>query len=170
MWKRAFLLPQWGAVLLAVGLIMAAAWITRPQPLDQAVGFCDAYGMIEGTVIRSIPETWGDKGIRYRHTIICFREELGSQGAQELLTAMEEISCRRRWKLPFEKAVLYSTGQDSLSLSFRTGSRAVELTLLSGSTTLYDLGTSNRSYSLDDGAYEILAGVLEKYGIEEKLD
>ena len=85
--------------------------------------------------------------------------------AKALIKVMGDVTCRKRGlMLPFEKVVVYSTGQDNLSISFTSGGKKVELVLLSGSSTLYDVGSKSRSFDVAEYTFEKLAKVIEEHG------
>ena len=78
---------------------------------------------------------------------------------------MGDITCRKRgFMLPFEKVYVYVTGQDNLSISFSADGKSVELILLSGDSTVYDVGSKRRSFSVAEYSFERLAKVVEQYG------
>ena len=78
---------------------------------------------------------------------------------------MGDITCRKRgFMLPFEKVYVYVTGQDNLSVSFISEGKKVELVLLSGDSTMYDIGSKKRSFDVAEYTFEKLARVVEQHG------
>ena len=85
--------------------------------------------------------------------------------AQELYDAMSKVRAVKRWRLPFEKAMVYTTGYDSLSITFLVDGKRVDLSMLSDSHTIYDLGIRSRQFHVSPDSFEELATVIEKYGV-----
>ena len=88
-----------------------------------------------------------------------------ASAAQELYDAMSKINAVKRWRLPFEKAMVYTTGYDSLSITFLVDGKRVDLSMLSDSHTIYDLGIRSRQLHVNPDSFEKLAAVVEKYGV-----
>ena len=153
-----------GILLAAVILVAGAVWLSRTRPLGEALELDVLELPVEATLIRSVPEKQEDGSTLWRTEILELpREE--KEGGAALLAAMEGIPCRWRFRLPFETVTVYQTGRDSLSISFSAGGRQVELSMLSGSSALYDTGIGNRQFQVGADAFESLAGIVEEYGV-----
>ena len=88
-----------------------------------------------------------------------------ASAAQELYDVMSKINAVKRWRLPFEKAMVYTTGYDSLSITFLVDGKRVDLSMLSDSHTIYDLGIRSRQFHVNPDSFEKLAAVVGKYGV-----
>ena len=92
--------------------------------------------------------------------------EPDSQAAQELYDTMKEVRAVRRWRLPFEHATIYRTSSDSLGIEFQVDGRGVNLSQLSDSRIIYDLGTiQRRQFYVNSEAFEKIASIVKKYGV-----
>ena len=138
--------------------------------LRTAATLCDAAKVrgedftVEATLITQIPHEEADGSKTYTHEIVSFTAEAGSKEAEELLQVMDAITCRSRWRVPFERTTVYKTGQESVELYFRMEGRVVDLSMLSDAQTIYDLGSRSRQYSVSNSAFEELAACIERNG------
>ena len=140
-------------------------WYLRADTLCEVTKARDQAFTVEATLITQEANETEDGGKTYEHEIVDFTAEAGSEEAEALLAAMDEIACRSRWKMPFERVEVYSTGKESIELNFKMeDGRIVDLSLLSGARTIYDLGSRSRQYSVNASTFEILAACIEQYG------
>jgi len=152
-------------VTTVVIILFVVFWVGGAKPLDKMVNIDKMDSDIEATLIRSVEFKHSDGSITYDNAVIELSGSADSEAAKALIKTMGDTTCRRRgFMLPFEKIYVYVTGQDSLSISFSADGRKVELVLLSGSSTLYDTGTKNRSFDVAEYTFEKLAKVVEEYG------
>ena len=136
-----------------------------PRPLTKQLGLEQFESKIEMTLLQPTPIKQNDGSTIYEHIDMELVIEPDSQVAQELYDAMSEGRAVKRWRLPFEKAMVYTTGYDSLSITFLVDGRRVDLSMLSDSHTIYDLGIRSRQFHVDPDSFEKLAAVVEKYGV-----
>lgn len=156
-------------VLLFVVAFVLAIWF-YPRPLTKCIGLEQFDSKIEATLVRPTPIQQEDGSTVYEHIKVELETESDSAVAQELYNVMSDIRAIRRWRLPFEHVIVYSTANDSVSLSFQVDGETVYLSLLSDTHTIYDIGFKNRQFYVNDNTFERLAGIVEKYGnfIEEE--
>lgn len=146
-------------------ILLVVFWVIGAKPLSDMVKTAEIDSNIEATLMRSIEIKNADGSITYENAVIEFNEASDSEAAKALIKVMGDVTCRKRGlMLPFEKVVVYSTGQDNISISFTSGGKKVELVLLSGSSTLYDVGSKSRSFDVAEYTFEKLAKVIEEHG------
>ena len=150
--------------VLMIAMAFGVWYLRTAAPLGDAAKVRGEDFTVEATLIREIPHKEADGSKTYTHEIISFTAEAGSEEAEELLQVMNEITCRSRWKVPFERATVYKTGQESVELYFRLDGRVVDLSMLSDAQTIYDLGSRSRQYSVSNSAFEELAACIEHNG------
>lgn len=117
------------------------------------------FGSLSGSVI---PIEQEDGSTVYENKVYEFREVADSDAGKAILEALTEIQCRQRFRLPFEKVMVYSSGHDSISISFASDGKPLELVMLSGSSTMYDLG-SNQTFQVGKDAFAPLSAIAAQY-------
>ena len=143
--------------------------------LRSATTLCDAAKVrgesftVEATLIAQELHEETDGSRTYTHEIVSFTAEAGSEEAEDLLHVMDGITCRSRWKVPFERVTVYKTGQEGIELYFRMEGRIVDFSMLSDAQTIYDLGSRSRQYSVSNSAFRELAACIKSNG-EVKTD
>ena len=150
-------------VLFAVVLILVV-WF-YPRPLTKQLGMEQFESIIAASIIRSNPVKQKNGSTIFETIIIEMDAKSDNPVAQELYDAMSEVRAVKRWRLPFEKAMVYTTGSDSLSITFLVDGKRVDLSMLSDSNTIYDLGIRSRQFHVNPDSFEELAVVIEKYGV-----
>ena len=150
--------------ILAVMLVLVI-WF-YPRPLTNQLGLEQFESKIEMTLLQPTPIKQNDGSTIYEHIDMELVIEPDSQAAQELYDTMKEVRAVRRWRLPFEHATIYRTSSDSLGIEFQVDGRGVNLSQLSDSRTIYDLGTiQRRQFYVNSEAFEKLASIVKKYGV-----
>lgn len=149
--------------ILAVMLVLVIGFY--PRPLTKQLGLEKFESKLAASIIRSNPVKQKNGSTIFETIIIEMDANSDDSAAQELYDAMSKVRAVKRWRLPFEKAMVYTTGYDSLSITFLVDGKRVELSMLSDSHTIYDLGIRNRQFHVDPDSFEELAAVVEKYGV-----
>ena len=149
--------------ILAVMLVLVI-WF-YPRPLTKQLGLENFGSKISSSIIRSNPVKQKNGSTVYENIINELEVNSDASAAQELYDVMSKINAVKRWRLPFEKAMVYTTGYDSLSITFLVDGKRVDLSMLSDSHTIYDLGIRSRQFHVDPDSFEELAAVVEKYGV-----
>ena len=152
---------QW--IIPAIAIILLC-YIFRTQPLSEKIHLTETDSDLEVCLIRSNPVKQDDGSILYEHLVYEFRETLDSEAGQALLAAMAELPCRARFRFPFENVTVYSTGQDSFSVSFTIDRKPIEFVWLSDSNTMYGLSGSHQTFRLPNDSFDELAAIVEEYG------
>ena len=156
---------QKGKILVILAaLLVLAAWY-YPRPLTKQLGLEHFESKISASIIRSDPVKQKNGSTVYENIINELEVNSDASAAQELYDVMSKINAVKRWRLPFEKAMVYTTGYDSLSITFLVDGKRVDLSMLSDSHTIYDLGIRSRQFHVDPDSFEELAAVVEKYGV-----
>ncbi len=146
-------------------VLLVSIWVTGSKPLGEMVDIDKLDSNIDATLIRTVELQNSDGSITYENSVTELDAPAESEAAKALINTMSDITCRRRgFMLPFEKVLVYSTGQDSLSITFSAGGKKVDLVLLSGDSTLYDIGSKRRSFDVAEYTFEKLAKVVEQHG------
>ena len=152
-------------ITTVVIILFVVFWVIGAKPLDEMIGADKIESNISATLMRSIEFKNADGSITYENAVIELDTPADSDAAKELIKTMSDITCRKRGiMLPFEKVYVYVTGQDNLSISFLSGGKKVELVLLSGDSTLYDIGSKSRSFDVAEYTFEKLAKVIAEHG------
>ena len=149
--------------ILAVMLVLVI-WF-YPRPLTKQLGLEHFESKISASIIRSNPVMKENGSTVFENIIIELEANSDDPAAQELYDVMNKIQTVKRLRLPFEKALVYTTGYDSLSITFLVDGKRVDLSMLSDSHTIYDLGIRSRQFHVDPDSFEELAAVVEKYGV-----
>ena len=156
---------QKGKILVILAaLLVLAAWY-YPRPLTKQLGLEHFESKISASIIRSDPVKQKNGSTVYENIINELEVNSDASAAQELYDVMSKINAVKRWRLPFEKAMVYTTGYDSLSITFLVDGKRVDLSMLSDSHTIYDLGIRSRQFHVNPDSFEKLAAVVEKYGV-----
>ena len=156
---------QKGKILVILAaLLVLVAWY-YPRPLTKQLGLEQFESKISASIIRSNPVKQKNGSTVFENIIIELEANSDDPAAQELYDVMSKINAVKRWRLPFEKAMVYTTGYDSLSITFLVDGKRVDLSMLSDSHTIYDLGIRSRQFHVDPDSFEELAAVVEKYGV-----
>ena len=156
---------QKGKILVILAaLLVLAAWY-YPRPLTKQLGLEHFESKISASIIRSNPIKQKNGSTVFENIIIELEANSDDPAAQELYDGMNKIQTVKRLRLPFEKALVYTTGYDSLSITFLVDGKRVDLSMLSDSHTIYDLGIRSRQFHVDPDSFEKLAAVVEKYGV-----
>ena len=146
-------------------ILFVIFWVGGSKPLDKMTGIDRADSDIKGTLMHAVELKQADGSVTYENAVIEFDAPAGSEAAKALVKAMNDITSRKRGiMLPFEKVYVYVTGQDNISISFSYEGRKAELIMLSGDSTVYDIGAKRRSFSVAEYSFERLAKVIEQYG------
>ena len=149
--------------ILAVMLVLVI-WF-YPRPLTKQLGLEHFESKISASIIRSNPVKQKNGSTVFENIIIELEANSDDLAVQELYDAMSKIDTVKRLRLPFEKALVYTTGYDSLSITFLVDGKRVDLSMLSDSHTIYDLGIRSRQFHVNPDSFEKLAAVVEKYGV-----
>ena len=156
---------QKGKILVILAaLLVLAAWY-YPRPLTKQLGLEHFESKISASIIRSNPVKQKNGSTVYENIINELEVNSDASAAQELYDVMSKINAVKRWRLPFEKAMVYTTGYDSLSITFLVDGKRVDLSMLSDSHTIYDLGIRSRQFHVNPDSFEKLAAVVGKYGV-----
>ena len=156
---------QKGKILVILAaLLVLVAWY-YPRPLTKQLGLEQFESKISASIIRSNPIKQKNGSTVFENIIIELEANSDDPAAQELYDVMNKIQTVKRLRLPFEKALVYTTGYDSLSITFLVDGKRVDLSMLSDSHTIYDLGIRSRQFHVDPDSFEKLAAVVEKYGV-----
>lgn len=156
---------QKGKIFAIFAVVLVLVVWFYPRPLTKQLGLESFNSMIASSIIRSNPVKQKDGSTIYETVIIEMDASSNDPAAQELYDAMSKVQAVKRWRLPFEKAMVYTTGYDSLSITFLVDGKRVDLSMLSDSHTIYDLGIRSRQFYVDPDSFEKLAAVVEKYGV-----
>ena len=152
-------------ITTTVIILFVIFWVGGSKPLDKMTGIDNADSDINVTVMRAVELKQSDGSITYENAVIELDAPKDSEAAKAITKAMADITCRKRGiMLPFEKVYVYVTGQDNLSIKYSAGGKSVELIMLSGDSTVYDVGSKRRSFSVAEYSFEKLAKVAEQYG------
>lgn len=149
--------------ILAVMLVLVI-WF-YPRPLTKQLGLEHFESKISASIIRSNPVMKENGSTVFENIIIELEANSDDPATQELYDVMNKIQTVKRLRLPFEKALVYTTGYDSLSITFLVDGKRVDLSMLSDSHTIYDLGIRSRQFHVNPDSFEELAAVVEKYGV-----
>ena len=156
---------QKGKILVILAaLLVLVAWY-YPRPLTKQLGLEQFESKISASIIRSNPIKQKNGSTVFENIIIELEANSDDPAAQELYDVMSKIQAVKRLRLPFEKALVYTTGYDSLSITFLVNGKRVDLSMLSDSHTIYDLGIRSRQFHVNPDSFEKLAAVVEKYGV-----
>ena len=156
---------QKGKILVILAaLLVLVAWY-YPRPLTKQLGLEQFESKISASIIRSNTIKQKNGSTVFENIIIELEANSDDPAAQELYDVMSKINAVKRLRLPFEKALVYTTGYDSLSITFLVDGKRVDLSMLSDSHTIYDLGIRSRQFHVDPDSFEELAAVVEKYGV-----
>ena len=155
--------------VLMIALALGVWYLRSDTTLCDAAKLRGEDFTVEATLITQQLHEEADGEKTYSHEVVSFTAEAGSEEAEELLRVMEGIVCRSRWRMPFERATVYETGQESVELHFRLGSRVVDFSMLSDAKTIYDLGSRSRQYSVSNSAFEELAACIERFGVSSPM-
>ena len=152
-------------ITTAAIVLLVSIWVTGSKPLGSMVGVDKIDSNIEATLMRAVEVKNSDGSITYENAVMELNASADSEAAKALIKTMGDITCRKRgFMLPFEKVYVYVTGQDNLSVSFVSEGKKVELVMISGDSTLYDIGSKNRSFDVAEYTFEKLARVVEQHG------
>ena len=102
--------------ILAVMLVLVI-WF-YPRPLTKQLGLENFESKISSSILRSNPVKQKNGSTVFETIVIELEANSEDPAAQELYNAMSKIRAVKRWSLPFEKAMIYTTGHDSLSFTF----------------------------------------------------
>ena len=156
---------QKGKILVILAaLLVLVAWY-YPRPLTKQLGLEQFESKISASIIRSNPIKQKNGSTVFENIIIELEANSDDPAAQELYDVMSKIQAVKRLRLPFEKALVYTTGYDSLSITFLVNGKRVDLSMLSDSHTIYDLGIRSRQFHVNPDSFEKLAAVVGKYGV-----
>ena len=157
-------IQKWKLFAIFAVVFVLVIWY-YPRPLTKQLGLENFESKISASIIRSNPVKQKNGSTVYENIINELEVNSDASAAQELYDAMSKINAVKRWRLPFEKAMVYTTGYDSLSITFLVDGKRVDLSMLSDSHTIYDLGIRSRQFHVDPDSFEKLAAVVEKYGV-----
>lgn len=149
---------------ILVVILVLVTWF-YPRPLTKQLGLENFESKISSSIIRSNPVKQKNGSIVFETIVIELEANSDDPAALELYDTMSKIRAVKRWRLPFEKAMIYTTGHDSLSFTFSLDGKRVDLSMLSDSHTIYDLGIRSRQFHVNPDSFEKLATVVEKYGV-----
>ena len=156
---------QKGKIFAIFAVVLVLAVWFYPRPLTKQIGLETFESKISASIIRSNPIKQKNGSTVFENIIIELEANSDDLAVQELYDAMSKIDTVKRLRLPFEKALVYTTGYDSLSITFLVNGKRVDLSMLSDSHTIYDLGIRSRQFHVDPDSFEELAAVVEKYGV-----
>ena len=156
---------QKGKIFAIFAVVLVLAVWFYPRPLTKQIGLETFESKISASIIRSNPIKQKNGSTVFENIIIELEANSDDLAVQELYDAMSKIDTVKRLRLPFEKALVYTTGYDSLSITFLVDGKRVDLSMLSDSHTIYDLGIRNRQFHVNPDSFEELATVVEKYGV-----
>ena len=156
---------QKGKILAICTVVLALVVWSYPRPLTKQLGMEQFESILAANVMRSNPVKQENGSTIFETIIREMDENPEDPAAQELYDAMSKVRAVKRWRLPFEKAMVYTTGYDSLSITFLVDGKRVDLSMLSDSHTIYDLGIRSRQFHVSPDSFEELAAVIEKYGV-----
>lgn len=156
---------QKGKIFAICAVVLALVVWYYPRPLTKQLGLEQFESILAASIIRSNPVKQKNGSTVFETIIIEMDANADDPEAQELYDAMSEVCAVKRWRLPFEKAMVYTTGYDSLSITFLVDGKRVDLSMLSDSHTIYDLGNRSRQFHVSPDSFEELAAVVEKYGV-----
>ena len=156
---------QKGKIFAICAVVLALAVWFYPRPLTKQLDLEQFESILAASIIRSNPVKQKNGSAVFETIIIEMDANADDPEAQELYDAMSEVRAVKRWRLPFEKAMVYNTGYDSLSITFLVDGKRVDLSMLSDSHTIYDLGIRSRQFHVSPDSFEELAAVVEKYGV-----
>ena len=156
---------QKGKIIAMCVIVLALVVWYYPRPLTKQLGLEQFESILAASIIRSNPVKQKNGSTVFETIIIEMDANADDPEAQELYDAMSEVRAVKRWRLPFEKAMVYTTGYDSLSITFLVDGKRVDLSMLSDSHTIYDLGIRSRQFHVSPDSFEELAAVVEKYGV-----
>ena len=157
-------IQKWKLFAIFAVVFVLVIWY-YPRPLTKQLGLENFESKISASIIRSNPVKQKNGSTVYENIINELEVNSDASAAQELYDVMSKINAVKRWRLPFEKAMVYTTGYDSLSITFLVDGKRVDLSMLSDSHTIYDLGIRSRQFHVDPDSFEELAAVVEKYGV-----
>lgn len=149
---------------ILVVILVLVTWF-YPRPLTKRLGLENFESKISSSIIRSNPVKQKNGSTVFETIVIELEANSDDPAALELYDTMSKIRAVKRWRLPFEKAMIYTTGHDSLSFTFLVDGKRVDLSMLSDSHTIYDLGIRSRQFHVNPDSFEKLATVVEKSGV-----
>lgn len=156
---------QKGKIITIIAVVLTLAVYFFPRPLTKQLGLEQFESILSASIMRSNPIKQENGSTRFETVIIELEANADDPAAQELYDAMRKIDTVKRLRLPFEKALVFTTGYDSLSITFSANGKRVDLSMLSDSHTIYDLGIRSRQFHVNPDCFEELAAVIEKYGV-----
>ena len=156
---------QKGKIFAIFAVVLVLAVWFYPRPLTKQIGLETFESKISASIIRSNPIKQKNGSTVFENIIIELEANSDDLAVQELYDAMSKIDTVKRLRLPFEKALVYTTGYDSLSITFLVDGKRVDLSMLSDSHTIYDLGIRSRQFHVNPDSFEEMAAVVEKYGV-----
>ena len=156
---------QKGKIIAMCVIVLALVVWYYPRPLTKQLGLEQFESILAASIIRSNPVKQKNGSTVFETIIIEMDANADDPAAHELYDAMSKVRAVKRWRLPFEKAMVYTTGYDSLSITFLVDGKRVDLSMLSDSHTIYDLGIRSRQFHVSPDSFEELAAVVEKYGV-----